>query len=103
MQHPNDIVLRQTPGRDATASEIARARGAEVLQVPRRGLGRAYIDAIPSITGDYVIMGDCDLTYDFRAVAPFVAKLDEGVRVIAGHREETAVVGCAHQKRTVPV
>ena len=27
MSHPNDIVLRQTPGRDATASEIARARG----------------------------------------------------------------------------
>ena len=27
MQHPNDIVLRQTPGRDATASEIARNRG----------------------------------------------------------------------------
>jgi 4-hydroxy-2-oxoheptanedioate aldolase len=32
-----------------------------------------------------------------------VAKLDEGVRVIAGHREETAIIGRAHQKRTVPV
>jgi hypothetical protein len=31
------------------------------------------------------------------------AKLDEGVRVIAGHREETARVGRAHQKRTMPV
>ncbi|HYZ41145.1 MAG TPA: aldolase/citrate lyase family protein [Stellaceae bacterium] len=32
-----------------------------------------------------------------------IAKLDEGVRVIAGHREETAKIGRAHQKRTMPV
>ena len=32
-----------------------------------------------------------------------VAKLDEGVRVIAGHREETALAGRAHQGRTMPV
>src|SRR5438445_13292759 len=31
------------------------------------------------------------------------AKLDDGVRVIAGHREETARIGRAHQKRTMPV
>ncbi len=66
--------------------EIARARGAEVLQVPRRGLGRAYIDALPAITGDYVILGDCDLTYDFRAVAPFIDKLDEGYDFVMGSR-----------------
>jgi 4-hydroxy-2-oxoheptanedioate aldolase len=30
-------------------------------------------------------------------------KLDEGVRVIAGHRKETAILGRAHQKRTMPV
>jgi len=30
-------------------------------------------------------------------------KIDEGVRVIAGHREETAQVGRAHTKRTMPV
>jgi len=29
--------------------------------------------------------------------------LDEGVRVIAGQRQETAVLGRAHQKRTMPV
>jgi 4-hydroxy-2-oxoheptanedioate aldolase len=30
-------------------------------------------------------------------------KLDDGVRVIAGHREETARIGRAHQRRTMPV
>jgi hypothetical protein len=32
-----------------------------------------------------------------------VKKIDEGVRVIAGHREETARVGRAHTRRTMPV
>ncbi|MEJ0070554.1 MAG: aldolase/citrate lyase family protein [Pseudomonadota bacterium] len=31
------------------------------------------------------------------------ARLDEGVRVIAGHREDVARIGRAHQKRTMPV
>ena len=32
-----------------------------------------------------------------------VARIDEGVRVIAGHSEAAAVKGRAHQKRTLPV
>ena len=35
--------------------------------------------------------------------ANIAARLDEGVRVIAGHNEETARIGRAHQKRTMPV
>jgi 4-hydroxy-2-oxoheptanedioate aldolase len=31
------------------------------------------------------------------------ARIDEGVRVIAGHREDTARIGRAHSKRTMPV
>jgi hypothetical protein len=31
------------------------------------------------------------------------ARIDEGVRVIAGGREEVARVGRAHSKRTMPV
>jgi 4-hydroxy-2-oxoheptanedioate aldolase len=32
-----------------------------------------------------------------------VVKLDEGVRIIAGHHEETARIGRAHQRRIMPV
>jgi 4-hydroxy-2-oxoheptanedioate aldolase len=35
--------------------------------------------------------------------ATIVDKLDEGVRVIAGHNEATAKIGRAHQRRTMPV
>jgi 4-hydroxy-2-oxoheptanedioate aldolase len=31
------------------------------------------------------------------------ARLDEGVRVIAGHREETAIIGRRHQQRGMPI
>ena len=68
------------------SAEIALAGGARVLKTPRRGLGRAYIDAIPYIRGRYVIMGDCDCTYDFRELAPFVEELRRGTEYVMGTR-----------------
>ena len=65
---------------------IALAKGARVLHSPKRGLGRAYIDAIPFIRGDFIIMGDADCTYDFRELAPFAAKFREGFEFIMGSR-----------------
>jgi glycosyltransferase involved in cell wall biosynthesis len=65
---------------------IAQSAGARVLRVPKRGLGRAYIDAIPYIRGRWVIMGDADCTYDFRRLAPFVQELREGCEYVMGSR-----------------
>jgi hypothetical protein len=70
---------------DRTA-EIALAKGARVLKTPKRGLGRAYIDAIPFIRGRYVLMGDADCTYDFRQLAGFVEKFRTGAEFIMGSR-----------------
>jgi glycosyltransferase involved in cell wall biosynthesis len=71
--------------KDRTA-EIALKHGARVLKTPRRGLGRAYIDAIPFIRGRYVLMGDADCTYDFRLLRPFVEKFREGYEYVMGSR-----------------
>lgn len=70
---------------DDTAA-LAVKKGARVLQVPKRGLGRAYIDAMPHIRGKYILMGDCDCTYDFREVAPFMEKFQAGCEFIMGSR-----------------
>jgi glycosyltransferase involved in cell wall biosynthesis len=70
---------------DRTA-ELALAGGARVLTVPKRGLGRAYIDAIPYIRGKYILMGDADCTYDFRLMEPFVEKFRQGYEYIMGSR-----------------
>jgi len=70
---------------DATPA-IAVAAGARVLLTPPRGLGRAYIDALPFIRGRYVLMGDADCTYDFRDLAPFVQAFREGFEFVMGSR-----------------
>src|SRR5438093_5523173 len=70
---------------DATA-EIALSRGARVLRTPKRGLGRAYIDAIPFIRGKYVLMGDADCTYDFRNLGPFLEMFRSGYQYVMGSR-----------------
>jgi glycosyltransferase involved in cell wall biosynthesis len=70
---------------DASA-EIAEAHGARVIRTPRRGLGRAYIDAAPHLRGEWIVMGDCDLTYDFREIAPFVERLAAGSEFVMGSR-----------------
>jgi glycosyltransferase involved in cell wall biosynthesis len=70
---------------DSTA-EIALSLGARVLKTPKRGLGRAYLDALPHVRGRYILMGDCDCTYDFRELEPFVAKFREGAEFIMGSR-----------------
>lgn len=66
--------------------ELALKSGGRVLRTPKRGLGRAYIDAIPFIRGKYIIMGDADCTYDFRELSPFVKKLREGYEFAMGSR-----------------
>jgi glycosyltransferase involved in cell wall biosynthesis len=66
--------------------ELALANGARVLRTPKRGLGRAYIDAIPFIRGKYVLMGDADCTYDFRDISGFVQEFRAGADYIMGSR-----------------
>ena len=78
-------ILIVDSSKDKTA-EIAHANGARVLRTPKRGLGRAYMDAIPYIRGKYVIMGDCDCTYDFRELQPFAEKFRNGAEFVMGSR-----------------
>ena len=66
--------------------EIVLAHGGEVLRTPKRGLGRAYIDATPYIRGQWIVMGDADLTYDFRELSPFVEAFRNGADFVMGSR-----------------
>src|SRR5256714_12591815 len=70
---------------DDTA-KIVLDHGGEVLRTPKRGLGRAYIDAIPYIRGKWIVMGDADLTYDFRELTPFVHAFQNGAEFVMGSR-----------------
>jgi len=78
-------ILIVDSGTDDTA-ELALKGAARVLKTPKRGLGRAYLDALPFVRGKYVLMGDCDCTYDFREIAPFVEKFRGGAEFVMGSR-----------------
>jgi glycosyltransferase involved in cell wall biosynthesis len=99
-------ILIVDSSRDSTAA-LARDAGARVLRVPKRGLGRAYMDAIPYIRGRWVLMGDADCTYDFRQLAPFVQRFREGYEYVMGSRWlgtiEEGSMPWLHQKLGTPV
>ena len=53
-----------TAPRTAVA-ELAAAAGARVVHEPRRGYGSAYLAGFAAARGEYIVMADADLTYDF--------------------------------------
>ena len=81
----NGEILIIDSSKDKTP-EIAHECGARVLKAPCKGLGHAYIDALPFIRGKYVILGDCDCTYDFRDIKSFIEKLSQGYDFVMGTR-----------------
>ncbi|HEX7517102.1 MAG TPA: glycosyltransferase family 2 protein [Chthoniobacterales bacterium] len=81
----NGQVLIVDSSTDDTA-RIVLEHGGEVLRTPKRGLGRAYIDASPYIRGKWIVMGDADLTYDFRELTPFVEEFRKGAEFVMGSR-----------------
>src|ERR1700722_11349889 len=87
--------------------ERALTAGARVLCVPRRGLGRAYKDAISCVRGRYILMGDADCTYDFRDLTPFVERFREGYEFVMGSRWkgtiERGAMPALHQYLGTPV
>lgn len=91
---------------DSTALR-ARDAGARVLRLPKRGLGRAYMDAIPYIRGRWVLMGDADCTYDFRQLVPFVEKFRDGYEYVMGSRWlgsiESGAMPWLHRRIGTPV
>jgi len=66
--------------------EIARAHGARVVQVERRGYGSALQAGIAAAHGRFVIMGDADDSYDFSHIELFVQRLREGYDLVMGNR-----------------
>jgi len=68
------------------SGELARSAGAVVVAEPRRGYGSAYLAGLAAASGDYIVMVDADLTYDFREIPRFVDELDGGAQLVVGNR-----------------
>jgi glycosyltransferase involved in cell wall biosynthesis len=68
------------------SGELARAAGALVVEEHRRGYGSAYLAGLAAAHGDYVVMVDADLTYDFCEIPEFVRELEDGAQLVVGNR-----------------
>lgn len=71
------------------SGDLARAAGARVVEEPRRGYGSAYLAGLAVARGDYIVMVDADLTYDFDEIPRFVEQLEGGAQLVVGNRMES--------------
>jgi hypothetical protein len=80
-----EVVVADNGSTDGSP-DIARAYGARVVAVERRGYGSALQAGIAAARGRYVIMGDADDSYDFSRLDPFVEQLRRGHDLVMGNR-----------------
>lgn len=71
-----------TDGSQALATEL----GARVVPVAARGYGAALIGGATAAHGRYVLMGDCDGSYNFTEGVAMIARLEDGYDVCMGNR-----------------
>ena len=80
-----EIVIADNGSTDGSAS-LARRMGARVVPVADRGYGNTLIGGVRAAHGRYIVMGDCDGSYDFRDAVPMVAALLDGYDFCNGTR-----------------
>jgi glycosyltransferase involved in cell wall biosynthesis len=80
-----EVVVADNGSEDASA-ELAALAGARVVHEPVRGYGSAYLAGFAAARGEYIVMADADLTYDFNEIPRFLAELQDGGEMIIGDR-----------------
>ncbi len=80
-----EIVIADNGSTDGSQA-LAESLGARVVAVPRRGYGAALIGGCEGAYGRYILMGDCDGSYDFTDGVAMIAKLEDGYELCMGSR-----------------
>jgi len=81
----SEVVVADNGSEDGSA-KIAEDAGAVVVEEPRRGYGSAYLAGFGAARGEYIVMADADLTYDFEDIPRFLEKLRSGDDFVVGDR-----------------
>jgi glycosyltransferase involved in cell wall biosynthesis len=85
-QHIDGEIVVADNGSTDGSPEIAKRSGACVIHVAARGYGNTLMHGIAAASGEFVIMGDADDSYDFLEIPGFIAKLREGFDLVQGCR-----------------
>ena len=80
-----EIVIADNGSSDGSL-QIAERLGAKVVNVQAKGYGSALMGGIAAASGQYVVMGDADDSYDFGHIPRFVEQLRKGADVVMGNR-----------------
>jgi len=80
-----EIIIADNGSTDGSVA-LAEKLGVRVVHESRKGYGAALKAGIRAAKGKYTIMGDCDDSYDFSALQPFVEKLRDGYLLVMGNR-----------------
>lgn len=71
---------------DDGSGQLAQAAGATVIKESRRGYGQAYMTGLAAARGEFILMADGDLTYDFDEAPRFLSELQDGADLVVGNR-----------------
>ena len=82
----NGEVLIADNGSTDKSIEIIKNTKARIIIVKEKGYGSALINGIKESKGKYIIMGDCDDSYDFTNLMPFLENLRNGYDLVMGNR-----------------
>ncbi len=83
---PGEVIVVDNGSTDDSA-QLARDAGARVVDEPRRGYGSAYLRGFSEARGQYFLMGDADMTYDFEDLPRFIEPLrEQGLDMVMGTR-----------------
>lgn len=80
-----EVVIADNGSTDGS-QELAVAAGARVVVVEAKGYGNALMGGIRAARAPYVAMGDCDDSYDFATLGPFLEDLRDGADLVMGNR-----------------
>jgi glycosyltransferase involved in cell wall biosynthesis len=80
-----EILIADNGSTDGSQA-IAEKLGARVVNVKEKGYGSALIGGVRVASGEWILMGDADDSYDFSDIAGFVKKFRDGYELIMGCR-----------------
>jgi glycosyltransferase involved in cell wall biosynthesis len=80
-----EVVVADNGSEDGSPA-LAESAGARVIHEPRRGYGSAYLAGFAAAQGEYIVMLDADLTYDFEDIPGFIERLRDGAEMVMGDR-----------------